>query len=181
VRLCRHPDGQAVGVGWALTWEEPVCWANAAEGRIQLQVPDQAGVLQDIHPDGGEYLASPQWDDDTAAAGDPVELGRRNYPDGALVERLAISEMLPGARLEAARYLTGELLLVGMWSQSTHDSQQQQVDDLLVGQAPLRVLGRVGYPGDRVQPGAVVGGHDGTWLTLSDGMVERWTLAQAPK
>lgn len=63
--------------------------------------------------------------------------------------------MLPGARLAAARYLTGELLLVRVWSQSTHDSRQPRVEDLLVGQAPLRVLGRVGHPGDRAQPGVL--------------------------
>jgi hypothetical protein len=36
VRLCRHPDGQAVGV----------CWAHAAAGRVQLQLPDVAGVCR---------------------------------------------------------------------------------------------------------------------------------------
>jgi hypothetical protein len=58
VRLCRHPDGQAVGVCWAFTWEEPVCWARPAAGRIQLRAPEVAGVLQDIHPGGRESVAA---------------------------------------------------------------------------------------------------------------------------
>jgi hypothetical protein len=167
----------AVGVCWAFTWDEPVCWAHPAAGRIHLQVPDVAGVLQDIHPGGREYLASAERDDDTVAAGAPAELTRRRYPDGALVERLAFPGMPPGAW--TASYLTSQLLLVRTWSQRDQGNQQQLAEDLLVGQAPLRVLGRVGYPASQGRSGAILGCHDGAWLTLGD-RVERWTLAKAP-
>ena len=173
LRFHRHPDGRTVALRRASTLEEPTVWARPVDGRINLQLPRTAAVLADIHPAGHEYLAASVEEEDPSS-GVASALTRYRHPDHALLERLPSAGALPqGYRWSRTSYLTQDLLLAAIWS-----SAGDPAGHLLVRRAPLGVLGAVRYPGGAPEP--IGSCHAGRWLTVGDGTVRSWVLAECP-
>jgi hypothetical protein len=123
-------------------------------------------VLIALHPDGDEYLTTPH-------PGSADTLVRHHFADDRPVEALAAADTIgadKGWDLSAG-CLTDTLILA-----STVETGQHNGRHVLVHRAPMRLLGEVVYPDDE-PPGWIVGPHHGTWLTISDHGVQRWTLA----
>jgi hypothetical protein len=159
-----HPDGRTIGLDIGEGQDGSLIrWARVERGRIQLRlVPSIDRSLVDIHPSGGEYLSTPH---DNFPAD---ELRRHRFADDTPLEGLSAWEVFAfGDEWAAyAGYLTEELIVAGMEPSERH---------VLVRRAPLGLLGTIEYHGDST-PGWILAARAGTWLTVNDDGVVRWTM-----
>jgi hypothetical protein len=170
----RHPDGQTIGLflGEAEGGGSDLVWVRVDRGRISLRhAPGRDRILMDVHPDGGEYLTTPDIDADAAN-----ELRRHRFADDQPLDALALPADAAGEQVwwdYHAGYLSDELIVASV----TEPDRQVHV---LVQRQPLRPLGSVAYPDGGDPPGWLRAPREGSWLTVGAGGVQRWLLPDWP-
>lgn len=142
-RLFRHPDGVTVGLSLLAEDGASIGWAVADRGRVALRVgPWRDRELIDVHPAGGEYLARMHGRHAMRSSPCRGELSRHRVRDDRPLDRLASSVMWPDDPWGGdGGYLADDLILASAVETGRH---------LLVGTAPMRLVGEVTYPGHGV-------------------------------
>jgi hypothetical protein len=163
--LVIHPDGQTLGYGWSEEGWYRGFWARWT-GSKREGIVECKGFPADVHADQSRWLAT--------SSGSPI-VGR--FGDSAVVDAGDLDEhdafdfcvAHGGVCFASDRYVL-------VW-RSRRD--QTETEHALLDVRTLGLAGRVRYPGKdgADQIAAVVGGHDGTWVTFAEGRpLRRWRL-----
>jgi hypothetical protein len=156
-----HPNGQWIGLCAGEGQDgSNVYWARYGNSLDFMSLNDPDRVLAAIHPDGTSFLATPH---------DGQIVTIHSFPDGLQTAQIT-NEALEDEELFDLDgcFVDAKTALVKVAEDGRH---------CVLDTETLALQGHISYPS--LAERGIVGGGDGTWLTLSwpEGVLTRWTFS----